>query len=673
MFGRERRERVGREHNGGETNTNVPTSTKSFPFHKQHTMSAFDKTPKTKNTARLEEIPPEIPPVTTDLISYLCKKPPQSNAFMQRINDWNKALNSGRETLILPAFGGIMEKTRLELNNNNSGGLTESQRGLLQVLEWAINPPPGHTKQDTDLKCFLFAMRELCDNHADGMYYKAVYARFILECIIYDSVGVGRFRTAATKIELGTDVVANKLDKVTLKKILLRHIVGVSKEVASVWVDAFEGWLDVRKSKLGSAMKELVYPMFCLYESTSETSSVSETPEEQLPFWFGEATACRHTREVVVLQDDASTNPTSTGSVVLSSTFMDKMACLLENPSIVNIAPIAQELDALRPGWNLEARLSSQMAAAYPGIVFQPISQDGDTETRTTVISPTSIMDSARTDQGDAAAVTKKSATEYTFGVTGLCQNPLIRAIAEEVLEHADEDEQPKLQEELRAALAIPLAKATTNHQKAISGQLWLSNKTEVASFIDAGSFGCVFKSHPKGALEKKAATKYEIVSTDELFPVFISPFLCHASVSHHPNFAQLFAFSLEKVPNSKNILVGIVMERCICNLGAELEVMSGKLEEDAISEDDFIEWIESALHGVLSGLEFIHSKGIMHRDLKPANVLRGVDGRCKIADMGSAKEYVADGMTKKAGTPEYMVSQSFSPAIIISLFFAGP
>ena len=40
----------------------------------------------------------------------------------------------------------------------------------------------------------------------------------------------------------------------------------------------------------------------------------------------------------------------------------------------------------------------------------------------------------------------------------------------------------------------------------------------------------------------------------------------------------------------------------------------------------------------ILTGLEFLHCRGILHRDLKPSNVLVDVDGRMKLADFGLSR-----------------------------------
>ena len=40
----------------------------------------------------------------------------------------------------------------------------------------------------------------------------------------------------------------------------------------------------------------------------------------------------------------------------------------------------------------------------------------------------------------------------------------------------------------------------------------------------------------------------------------------------------------------------------------------------------------------VCAGLKAIHELGVIHRDLKPGNVMRTLDGKCKIIDLGTAR-----------------------------------
>ncbi|MCG3136624.1 MAG: Serine/threonine-protein kinase PknD [Phycisphaerae bacterium] len=58
-----------------------------------------------------------------------------------------------------------------------------------------------------------------------------------------------------------------------------------------------------------------------------------------------------------------------------------------------------------------------------------------------------------------------------------------------------------------------------------------------------------------------------------------------------------------------------------------------------------------SYLHGILNGIDYLHSQGLVHRDIKPSNVLL-VDGQIKLCDFG----LIAPGhlAVERAGTPGY-------------------
>ncbi|XP_012841581.1 PREDICTED: mitogen-activated protein kinase kinase kinase 2 [Erythranthe guttata] len=83
--------------------------------------------------------------------------------------------------------------------------------------------------------------------------------------------------------------------------------------------------------------------------------------------------------------------------------------------------------------------------------------------------------------------------------------------------------------------------------------------------------------------------------------------------------------------------------------LSDRIKKQGGSLDETAIGKH---------AHGILMGLNYLHTKGLVHCDIKGENILLGENGSVKIADFGCAKR-VGSGGSGFSGTPAYMAPET--------------
>ncbi|KAJ3987680.1 MAP kinase [Lentinula detonsa] len=103
-----------------------------------------------------------------------------------------------------------------------------------------------------------------------------------------------------------------------------------------------------------------------------------------------------------------------------------------------------------------------------------------------------------------------------------------------------------------------------------------------------------------------------------------------------HPNIVQYLGF--EETPSNLSIFLEYVPGGSI---GSVL-LKHGKFREDVT---------KSFTGQILSGLEYLHSKGILHRDLKADNILVEMSGICKISDFGISKRTAEQALGGGAAT----------------------
>lgn len=79
-----------------------------------------------------------------------------------------------------------------------------------------------------------------------------------------------------------------------------------------------------------------------------------------------------------------------------------------------------------------------------------------------------------------------------------------------------------------------------------------------------------------------------------------------------------------------------LVIQTELCNPSKNLKILIDEGEIFTMNEKKRL----NLLLDIVSGLQYMHSKGIMHRDLKPSNIFIDKDNRAKIGDFGFARKY---------------------------------
>ena len=86
------------------------------------------------------------------------------------------------------------------------------------------------------------------------------------------------------------------------------------------------------------------------------------------------------------------------------------------------------------------------------------------------------------------------------------------------------------------------------------------------------------------------------------------------------------------------------------------------KIEADVGVSEDIAHFYFTQL---ISGVSYMHSKGVGHRDIKPENILLSNAGNLKIADFGLATLFEYQGQTKLSttmcGSPPYIAPEVIS------------
>lgn len=143
--------------------------------------------------------------------------------------------------------------------------------------------------------------------------------------------------------------------------------------------------------------------------------------------------------------------------------------------------------------------------------------------------------------------------------------------------------------------------------------------------------------------IHKGYATKHGRISTKQL-QMEVS---LHSHIGQHPNIIEWFASGEDAI------------WRWIAMEYAEGGDLFDKIEADVGVREDIAQVYFVQL---VSGVSFMHSKGVAHRDMKPENILLSQDGSLKLADFGMATMFEYKGQRKTSstlcGSPPYIAPE---------------
>jgi len=117
-----------------------------------------------------------------------------------------------------------------------------------------------------------------------------------------------------------------------------------------------------------------------------------------------------------------------------------------------------------------------------------------------------------------------------------------------------------------------------------------------------------------------------------------------HQSIDHKNIVKLVDIFRIEEKQK-----LYIVMEFCVCSLQQLLDNCPEKVLPEFQAHLYFTQ--------ILSGLDYLHGRGIIHKDIKPGNLLLSLEGVVKICDLGVAEALSNpndDWCTLAQGTPKF-------------------
>jgi len=192
------------------------------------------------------------------------------------------------------------------------------------------------------------------------------------------------------------------------------------------------------------------------------------------------------------------------------------------------------------------------------------------------------------------------------------------------------------------AALTQPVQQAQMEERRKLYEGLVggaVSGRYQLEKLVDFGSMGAVFQARHKSDDVAKYAIKVlepSLAGAEDGDRRYVRRFLREARIlkaCDHPNIVKVYEYGVWQPANEEGELYYYVMELIGGPDGTPLTLHRYSRQKSMRMEE-----VVFIVSQILSGLSYVHGRGVIHRDLKPWNVLLDPDGNCRIVDFGLAK-----------------------------------
>ncbi|KAF8332078.1 kinase-like domain-containing protein [Cantharellus anzutake] len=187
----------------------------------------------------------------------------------------------------------------------------------------------------------------------------------------------------------------------------------------------------------------------------------------------------------------------------------------------------------------------------------------------------------------------------------------------------------------------------------------WSEDSLEELGRLGEGAGGAVYKV--RDIESGLIMAKKSIPGTIETTPKQLIRELEFLKGCVHENITTFYGAFVTKPESERGVEVCVLME---FGEGGSLDAISHQIQKKGLRVSEKV--VGKVAIGILSGLDYLHSKKVVHRDIKPSNILLTRKGVVKLCDFGVSGDLVQSEAKTFLGTgyymaPERITGQSYS------------